>query len=319
MTKKVVIVGVGAVGSTCAYTLLLQEIADTVVLVDINKDRTQADSLDMAHALPFTQLSPKQVISGEYDDAADADIVIVTANAPAAQLDVGGDGRLALLKGNVGMIKEITTSIMASGFDGIFLIASNPVDLIARIVAEVSGLPKSRVIGTGTLLDSARMKTIVAEHLLVNPNDINGCVMGEHGNSSFTAWSNTQVTTLALNDYIKREGVQALDFDQIDEEIRQVGFDIFQAKGNTSYGIASALATVARAIFRNERTILPVSSYLSKPLYDVEELYIGMPTLISKNGAEKVIPLELTAAEQDKFRKSAAILKQNFDLISDEL
>ncbi|MDR2976356.1 MAG: L-lactate dehydrogenase [Streptococcaceae bacterium] len=318
MTKKVVIVGTGAVGSTCAYTLLLQEIADTIVLVDINKDRTVADSLDMTHALPFTNLSPKQIISGEYSDAADADLVIITANAPAAQLKAG-DSRLSLLVGNVAMIKDITTSVMASGFDGIFLIASNPVDLITRIVAEVSGLPKSRVIGTGTLLDSARMKTIIADKLQVNPNDINGCVMGEHGESSFTAWSNAQIFTLPLDDYIQKEGLEKPDFDQIDNEIRQVGFDIFQKKGNTSYGIASALATIARAIFRNESTILPVSSYLSSPIYDVKNLYIGIPTVISEQGAEKIIELELTTSEQEKFRKSAKILEQNFDSISAEL
>lgn len=320
MSKKVVIVGDGAVGSTYAYTLLLQELAETIVLVDVNKDRTQADSLDMTHALPFTKISPQRIISGEYSDAADADLVVITANAPAAQLKVG-DSRLALLEGNIAMIKSITMSIMASGFDGIFLIASNPVDVISRIVAEISGFPKERVIGSGTVLDSARMKSILAAKFqnLIGANDVSGYVIAEHGASSFTAWSSAQVAGVPLSVFAEKEGINELDFDKIDEEVRQVGLDIFQMKGSTSYGIASALATITRAIFKNERTVLPVSSYLKEPVYGVSGLYIGIPTVVSARGAEKVIELDLTAQEQEKFHLSADLLKQNFDSISGRL
>ncbi|GAB2024873.1 L-lactate dehydrogenase [Lactovum odontotermitis] len=318
MSKKVVIVGDGAVGSTYAYTLLLQELAETIVLVDVNKDRTLADSLDMTHAQPFTKRSPQQIISGEYSDAADADLVVITANAPAAQLKVG-DSRLALLEGNIAMIKSITTSIMASGFDGIFLIASNPVDVISRIVAEISSFPKERVIGSGTVLDSARMKSILASKFQIDANDVSGYVIAEHGASSFTAWSSAQVAGVPLSVFAEKEGFRDLDVEQIDEEVRQVGLDIFQMKGSTSYGIASALATITRAIFKNERTVLPVSSYLKEPVYGVSELYIGIPTVVSAQGAEKVVALDLTAQEQEKFRQSAEILMQNFESISGKL
>ncbi|GAB2027605.1 L-lactate dehydrogenase [Lactovum odontotermitis] len=317
-SKKVVVVGDGAVGSTYAYTLLLQELAETIVLVDVNADRTLADSLDMTHAQPFTKRSPQQILSGDYSDAADADLVVITANAPAAQLKVG-DSRLALLEGNIAMIKSITTSIMASGFDGIILIASNPVDVISRIVAEISGLPKARVIGSGTVLDSARMKSILAAKFQIDPNDVSGYVIAEHGASSFTAWSSAQAAGVPLSIFAEREGFGALDFDEIDEEIRQSGLEIFRMKGSTSYGIASALATITRAIFKNERTVLPVSSYLEDPVCGVSGLYIGIPTLISAQGAERVIAPELTAKEQEKLRQSAELLKRNYDSISGKL
>ncbi|MEG2505792.1 MAG: L-lactate dehydrogenase, partial [Carnobacterium sp.] len=218
----------------------------------------------------------------------------------------------------VEMIRDITKQTMAAGFDGIFLVASNPVDVLAQVVAEVSGLPKNRVIGTGTLLETSRMRQIVAEKLQINPKSIHGYVLAEHGKSSFTAWSNVTVGAIPLTRWLEKyPSPDFPSFDEIDQEIREVGLDIFMQKGNTSYGIAASLARLTRAIFRNESVILPVSAYLTGE-YGQAQLYTGSPAIIDRTGVRAVLELDLTPAEEEKFAHSAELLKENFDSVKDK-
>ncbi|GBG96200.1 L-lactate dehydrogenase [Lactococcus termiticola] len=317
-TKKVVIIGDGAVGSTYAYTLVTSDIADEIGIFDINKDKANADSLDLLHSLPYSAVTNKKIYAADYADCKDADIVVITANAPAANFDKGFD-RLLLLKKNVSMVKGITEEVMASGFDGIFLIASNPVDVMSQIVAEVSGLPKSRVIGTGTILETARLRTILAGHFQIDPKNIHGYVLGEHGASSFTSWSTTTIASLPLMSWLDQKPVADLpSFDAMDEEVRQVGFEIFKGKGNTSFGIAGVLARITKAIFRNESRILPISAHLNGE-YGEEGLYIGVPAVIDATGVRELITVPLSDEEMEKFKASAQLLRDHFNSIKDEL
>ena len=213
------------------------------------------------------------------------------------------------------MIQTITMSVMASGFNGIFLVASNPVDVISQVIAECSGLPKKQIIGTGTLLETARLKDMIAENLDVSPKNIHGYVLGEHGNSSFSAWSTMMIGALSLKTWLERHPENALaDFDYYDRRVREIGFDIFNGKGNTSYGIASVLARLTMAITRDEKAILPVSTYLSGE-YGVFGVYIGAPAVIDAKGVREVLILDLLDEELEHYKKSAAILKSNVESI----
>ncbi|MFC4652570.1 L-lactate dehydrogenase [Lactococcus nasutitermitis] len=311
--KKVAIVGDGAVGSTYAHTLVVDDLADEIAIIDLNKEKAFADSLDLLHALPYLSASPKKIYAADYADAKDADIVVITANAPAATFD-GEYDRLKLLEKNVAMIKSITKSVVDSGFNGIFLIASNPCDIITRLVAEVSGFPKNRVIGTGTLLETSRMRQLVAEAVAINPDNVHGYVMGEHGNSSFTAWS----TVAAGAKPIKEIEHRLPSYVQMDQKIREVGFDIFERKGNTSYGIAAVLARISRAIFRNENVILPVSTYLNGE-YGQKDIFIGTPAVINRDGVRELLEMPLSDEELKAFSNSADILRKNFEQIADKI
>lgn len=317
-TKKVVIIGDGAVGSTYAYTLVNSDIADEIGIFDINRDKAVADSLDLLHSLTYSTVSAKKIYAATYSDCEDADLVVITANAPAATFD-GEFDRLKLLKKNVAMIKEITENVMASGFDGIFLLASNPVDVMTRIVAEISGLPKHRVIGTGTLIDTSRMRSIVADYIQIDPRNIHGYVLGEHGNSSFTSWSNTTIGSLPITEWVKHNPQYGLaSFEELDTRVRDIGFDIFKKKGATSFGIAGVLARITKAIFRDENGILPISAYLDGE-YGEQNLYIGVPAVVNATGVRELVNIYLSEDEKEKFAKSAAILRENFDSIKDDL
>lgn len=317
-TKKVIIIGDGAVGSTYAYTLVNSDIADEIGIFDINTDKATADSLDLLHSLTYSTVSAKKIYAATYDDCKDADLVVITANAPAATFD-GNFDRLILLKKNVAMIKEITENVMKSGFDGIFLLASNPVDVMTRIVAEVSGLPKNRVIGTGTLIDTSRMRSIVADYIKVDPRNIHGYVIGEHGDTGFTSWSNTSIGSLPITEWVKHNPQYGYaSFDELDNRVREIGFDIFKKKGATRFGIAGVLGRITKAIFRDENRILPVSAYLNGE-YDETDLYIGVPAVINRTGVRELVNLYLTDEEKAKFAQSASVLRENFESIKDEL
>ena len=237
--KKVVIVGAGAVGSTYAHNLVVDDLADEIAIINTNKSKASANSLDLLHALPYLNSAPKNIYAADYADVADADIVVLSANAPSATFGKNPD-RLQLLENNVEMIRDITRKTMDAGFDGIFLVASNPVDVLAQVVAEVSGLPKHRIIGTGTLLETSRMRQIVAEKLQINPKSIHGYVLAEHGKSSFAAWSNVTVGAIPLTTWLEKyPDPEVPTYDEIEQESREVGLDICVQKGNTSYGIAA--------------------------------------------------------------------------------
>lgn len=294
-TTRVVIIGVGAVGSTTAYTLLLRERMDELVLIDANQAKAMGDALDMNHGLPF--LGKAKVWAGSYEDCADADIIIITAGAAQRP----GESRVNLLKRNVAIFESITDEVLKYNSDGILLIASNPVDVMTYFTWKKSGWPVNRVIGSGTLLDSARFRYLIGEKLSIDPRSIHAHIIGEHGDSELPLWSlaNIAGTSLLLTGEEK---------DEIFTNTRDAAYQIIQAKGATYYAIALALDRICTAILKNESSVLNVSTYL-EDYHGVSDVFLGVPCVVDRTGVKEILPLEITEAEKKMLVKSADKLK----------
>lgn len=302
--QKVIVVGDGAVGSSYAFALVTQNIAQEIGIIDIDKDKTEGDAIDLSHALAFT--SPKKIYSATYQDCHDADLIVITAGAAQKP----GETRLDLVNKNLKIFKAIIADIMASGFDGILLVASNPVDILTYATWKFSGLPKSRVIGSGTSLDSARFRQAIADLVHVDARNVHGYILGEHGDTEFPVWSHANIGGLQIHEWVK-------DNPEVDEEalvkvffkVRDAAYEIIEKKGATFYGIAVALARITKAILNDESSILPLSVYLDGE-YGQEDIFIGAPAVINRQGIQHVIEIPLTDAEMDKMIHSASTLKQ---------
>ena len=302
--QKVIVVGDGAVGSSYAFALVTQNIAQEIGIIDIDKDKTEGDAIDLSHALAFT--SPKKIYSATYQDCHDADLIVITAGAAQKP----GETRLDLVNKNLKIFKAIIADIMASGFDGILLVASNPVDILTYATWKFSGLPKSRVIGSGTSLDSARFRQAIADLVHVDARNVHGYILGEHGDTEFPVWSHANIGGLQIYEWVK-------DNPEVDEEalvkvffkVRDAAYEIIEKKGATFYGIAVALARITKAILNDEISILPLSVYLDGE-YGQEDIFIGAPAVINRQGIQHVIEIPLTDAEMDKMIHSASTLKQ---------
>ena len=309
---NIIIIGDGAVGSTFAYTLLRENISVSIGIIDPSQKKVAADVEDLCHTLPFTKSCHQSVYIADYSDVKEADLVVITANAPQAKFGEDKD-RLGLLQQNVRMMTQITTDIMRNGFDGVILVVSNPVDALTQVVQLVSGLLTSRVIGTGTLLDTIRLHALIANKLRVNPNDIKGFILGEHGNSGFINWSHLTIGSIPilvwLEKYTSYDCYQQL-FQELEEYVRKRGVDIFADKGNTSYGIASCLVMITETILSENNRILPVSVYLTGE-YGIDGVYIGAPVRLNRQGISQIIEIDLNESELAAFQKSAEILQAN--------
>lgn len=303
-TRKVVLVGTGFVGMSMAYALLNRGGINELVLIDIAKDKTVGEAMDVSHGIPFAPGSMK-VKAGEYDECKDADIVVVTAGFPQKP----GQTRLELAKSNTQIMKEITESVMKSGFDGIFIIASNPVDLMSYVVQKVSKLPKERVIGTGTLLDTARLRYMIGEKFGVSSKDVQAYIMGEHGDSSFVPWTHTYIGCKSLMEIYKEKNKDVKELEQIHVDVVNAAYEIINKKRATYYGIGVSLSRLIEAIFNDENAVLPVSTLLNGE-YGNKDIYIGVPAIINKNGVKEIIQLELNNEEQEKFNNSVNTLKE---------
>ena len=309
---NIIIIGDGAVGSTFAYTLLRENISVSIGIIDPSQKKVAADVEDLCHTLPFTKSCHQSVYIADYSDVKEADLVVITANVPQAKFGEDKD-RLGLLQQNVRMMTQITTDIMRNGFDGVILVVSNPVDALTQVVQLVSGLLTSRVIGTGTLLDTIRLHALIANKLRVNPNDIKGFILGEHGNSGFINWSHLTIGSIPilvwLEKYTSYDCYQQL-FQELEEYVRKIGVDIFADKGNTSYGIASCLVMITETILSENNRILPVSVYLTGE-YGIDGVYIGAPVRLNRQGISQIIEIDLNESELAAFQKSAEILQAN--------
>lgn len=302
--QKVILIGDGAVGSSYAFALVTQNIAQELGIIDIDFAKTQGDAIDLSHALAFT--SPKKIYAATYADCHDADIVVITAGAAQKP----GETRLDLVNKNIKIFKSIIDEIMKSGFDGIFLVATNPVDILTYATWKFSGLPKHRVIGSGTSLDSARFRQAIAEIAQVDARNVHGYILGEHGDTEFPVWSHTNIGGLQIYEW-------ARDNPDLDEEalvdiffkVRDAAYEIIEKKGATFYGIAVALARITKAILNDESSILPLSVYLDGQ-YQQEDIFIGAPAVINRQGIQHVIEMPLTDAEQAKMNHSAETLKE---------
>ncbi|WRP07908.1 L-lactate dehydrogenase [Rossellomorea aquimaris] len=302
-TNKVALIGTGFVGSSYAFALLNQGIAHELVMIDLNKEKADGDARDLNHGLAFA--SPMKISAGDYSDCKDADLVVITAGANQQP----GETRLDLVEKNVKIFKNIVDSVMNSGFNGIFLVATNPVDILTYATWKFSGLPKERVIGSGTILDTARLRYLVGEHFNIDTRNIHAYIMGEHGDTEFPVWSHTTVGASHLSELIDfhQDDVQK-QLDDIFVNVRDAAYHIIERKGATYYGIAMGLARITKAIFNNENSILTVSALLEGE-YDQEDIYIGVPAIINGEGIRKVVELPLNVKERTQFAHSAETLK----------
>jgi L-lactate dehydrogenase len=301
--QKVVLIGDGAVGSSYAFAMAQQGLAEEFVIVDVIKERTEGDALDLEDVQAFT--APKNIYSGDYSDCSDADLVVITAGAPQKP----GETRLQLVNKNLKIIQSIVKPIVDSGFDGIFVVAANPVDVLTYAVWKFSGFDKSRVIGSGTSLDSARLRVAIAKKLNVDPRDVNANIMGEHGDSEFAAYSTATAGGVSVVQLAKEAGVSFDDLLQIEDETRHKAYEIINRKGATYYGVATCLMRISRAILRDENAILPVGAALDGE-YGLNDIFIGTPAVINGSGLAKVIEVKLDDREKDLMAKSAATLRQ---------
>lgn len=302
--KKVVIVGVGMVGMSYAYSMLNQNICDEIVLIDINKTRAAGEAADLSHGLPFAPSSMK-IYSGEYEDCADADLVVICAGVPQQE----GESRRDLLNKNYEVFKTIVNPIVSSGFNGVFLVASNPVDIMTHIVYRLSGFPSGRVLGSGTTLDSARLRHMMSYYFKINPRNVHAYVIGEHGDSEFVAWSNAFISVRPLSRLCEYKPSLMADMEKIAEDVRLSAYEIIKAKKATYYGIGMVLARLTRAILFDENSVFTVSTYL-KGEYGYDDIYIGIPAVVNRNGVREVLELNLSDTEKEKLNQSVAIIEE---------
>ena len=298
MTTKIGIIGDGHVGCTVAHELIISGLVDDLVMIDVNEGKVKADAIDFEDAMANLP-NHANIIVNDYDALKDADIVISTLGK--ISLETQGD-RFQELEYNKKQLSPITESIKNSGFNGILLVISNPVDAITSLYQQLTGLPKEHVIGTGTLLDTARMKKVVAKKFNVDPRSVSGFALGEHGNSQFTAWSTVKVFEKPITELAKNESWQPSD---LEDEIRFGGQTVFMGKHYTNYGVSAAGVRIVRAVLTDSRTELPVSSYQEK--YGT---YMSYPAIVGREGIVRKIDLQLTAEEEELLQKSAAAIKE---------
>ncbi len=309
--RKVALVGTGMVGMSYAYSMLNQSVCDELVLIDINKKKAEGEAMDLNHGLAFSA-SNMRIYAGDYRDCSDADIVVICAGVAQKP----GESRLDLLKRNAAVFESIVQPVTESGFIGIFLVATNPVDIMTRITYSLSGFNPKRVLGSGTALDTARLRYLLGDSLRVDPRNVHAYVMGEHGDSEFVPWSQAMIATKPIlslcgsggeDDMVCRE-----ELNRIEEEVRGAAYRIIEAKQATYYGIGMALTRITRAILGDENSVLTVSVML-RGEYGQSEVYAGAPCIINKNGVQRILPLSLTEEEMKQFQKSCDTLRDSFE------
>ena len=305
--RKVVLVGAGFVGMSMAYSLLNQGGIDELVLIDVNKEKTIGEEMDLSHGLPY---APHKMLikAGDYDECRDANIVVITAGLPQKP----GQSRLELAVENENIVKSITKKVMNNGFNGIFIVASNPVDLMSYVVAEVSGLPKSKIIGSGTVLDTARLRYLIAEYIGVSSKNVHAYILGEHGDSSLVPWEHCYVGCKRIIDIMQERNHPMDNLVKIHDCVWQAAYEIIEKKKATYYGIGMALNRLIKAVINDENSILTVSTYQNGE-YGQEGMYIGVPAIINKNGVKEILQLKLNEEDQRKFDHSCEIMKENIE------
>lgn len=305
--SKIILVGDGAVGSSFAYASTILGIGRELGIIDINEKKAEGDAMDLSDVLSFT--NPKQIYKADYSDCKDAEVVVITAGMPQKQ----GETRLDLIEKNLKIFKDMVGQIVESGFDGIFLVASNPVDVLTYATWKYSGFPANKVIGTGTTLDSSRFKKEIASLIGIDPRSVDTFIMGEHGDSEFAVWSHTNVGGLPLYEWVKNhsdtdEEALLKTFDKV----KNAAYEIIDKKGATFYGIGMALARLVEAIINDTNSVFSTSSYLDGE-YGLKDIFIGAPSVIGKDGVKWVIEVPLTDTENERMQASANVLKDIID------
>ena len=306
--RKAVMVGCGFVGSASVFALMQSGLFSEIVLIDADKDKAEGEAMDISHGVPFAR--PMKIYAGDYDDAADAAIIIVSAGAGQKP----GETRLDLVHKNVAIFKSIIPEIAKRGFDGILLIVANPVDILTQVALKLSGLPEERVIGSGTVLDSARLKYQLGEHLAVDSRSVHAFIVGEHGDSEVVAWSSANVSGVELSKMCEMRGhyQHKENTQEIAAKVKNSAYDIINKKHATYYGIAMSVRRICEVIMRDEKSILPVS-HMMHGAYGIEGVALSMPAIVGAVGLEADIPIELSGEEALKLKESADALKEIVD------
>lgn len=303
--RKAAVIGCGFVGSATAFTLMQSRLFSELVLLDVNMEKADGEAKDIAHGIPFA--GQMKIYAGTYDDAADAAIIIITAGANQKP----GETRLDLVQKNTAIYQSIIPEIVKRDFGGILLIVSNPVDILTYVALKLSGLPENRVLGSGTVLDTARLKYALGEHLGVDSRSVHSFIIGEHGDSEIAAWSSTNVSGIPLNDFCEMRGHFNHDaaMDAIAEKVKNSAYEIISKKQATYYGIAMSVKRICECIVRNERSILPVSAMMHGE-YGIEDITLSMPAIVGIGGVETHVPISLSEEEAEKLVESAKKLKE---------
>ncbi|MBI5563252.1 MAG: L-lactate dehydrogenase [Chloroflexi bacterium] len=301
---RVAIVGAGNVGATCAYALLMSGRAAEIVLIDANHARAEGEAMDLNHAVPFG--APCRVWAGGYADCAGAAVTVITAGAAQKP----GETRLDLVKKNTAIFKSIVPQVAQHNPDGIILIATNPVDVLSYVAWKLSGLPAARVIGSGTILDTARFRYLLSQHFGVDPRSVHAFIIGEHGDSEVPVWSLANIAGMRLADFCCLQDAQydQAKMDQIFVQTRDAAYEIIQRKGATFYAIGAGLMRIVEAILRDQSTVLSVSSLIDR-YYGIDDVYLSLPTVIDRGGVEGLLRLQLEEMEIVGLRRSADVLK----------
>jgi L-lactate dehydrogenase len=306
--NRVALIGTGFVGSSYAFALLNQGITEELVLIDLNEAKAEGDAMDLNHGLPFSP-SRTKIWYGSYADCSQADVVVITAGASQKP----GETRLDLVEKNTKIFKGIVEQIMASGFDGIFLVATNPVDILTYAVWKFSGLPKERVIGSGTILDTARFRFLLGEYFDVDTRNVHAYIIGEHGDTELPVWSHADIAGTKISEWSKnKQDYKPEDLDNIFVNVRDAAYHIIERKGATYYGIAMGLVRLTKAILQDENSVLTVSCYLDGE-YGQKDIYIGVPAVVNHSGIRQVVELDLNDEEKQKFANSVNVLKQTME------
>lgn len=298
--QKAAIIGCGFVGSSSAFSLISKGLFSELVLIDANKEKAEGEAMDLSHGRPY--VTPMKIYAGDYDDIADCGLIIITAGANQKP----GETRLDLVNKNVSIFKTIIPEITKRNFEGVLMIVANPVDVLTYVALKLSGYPKERVFGSGTVLDSARFRYLLGEHLQVDSKSVHAVIIGEHGDSELAVWSGANVSGIQVNDFCELRGHFAHEesMERIYQNVRDSAYEIIKKKGATYYGVAMAVGRIAEAVVKNSHSVLPITS-LIEGQYGIEDVCISVPTIVSQNGAEQVLEIPLSDEELEKLQASA--------------
>ncbi|MBB6451837.1 L-lactate dehydrogenase [Salirhabdus euzebyi] len=305
--RRIVIIGTGFVGASYAFSLVNQGIGEEIVLIDVNEDKAEGEAMDLSHGLAFSP-SPARIWYGSYQDCKQADIVVITAGANQAP----GESRLHLVERNTTIFKGIVENVKNGGFNGIFIVATNPVDVLTYATWKFSGLPSERIIGSGTILDTARLRFLLSDYFQIDTRNVHAYIIGEHGDSELPVWSHANIGSIPILNMFtvseEDEDTFKQDLDDIFVQVRDAAYDIIKRKNATYYGIAMGLARLTKAILYNQNSILTVSAYLEGK-YNHNDVFIGVPAIIGRTGIKNVMEIQLNESEKKKFASSVELIK----------
>lgn len=301
---KISVIGAGYVGSTTTYALTLQKVASEIILVDINIDKAKAEALDIAHAT--SALGDISVSPGSYKDTKDSDIVVITAGIGPKS----GESRLDIVNKNLKVFKSMVPEIIKYSPNAILLVVSNPVDILTYVTYKLSGFPKNRVLGSGTVLDTLRLKYAIEQKYNLEPKDIDTLIIGEHGDSQVALWSETTIHGISIDSYFKamNKEFQKEIKKEISDEVKKSGYHIIHGKGYTNFGVALAVSRIVRAIIFDENALLPVSSLYTGE-YGIDDIYLGAPSMVGEIGVKKIFQIPIAKEELTQLETSANSLK----------